>query len=346
MSLKMSGQAKKPETRKVKCAPDTLDGAFLAVARLGGLKSMAKDDVLGYAMALALHILATAIIFIVTVAMRATVLQKARAGITKTELVGKMASVTAFMDKPLTVTFPYFQTDVNATGTAHLKSFLGMCDNQEAHVYLHYLMMFLWLAFIGPKLLDAFDRVNILVTLDTKGIDDVADVEITKKGLGLDRLDCVSKLLVFFVVLLPHIVTNLLAAWVGLQFLAMEGAVGTLLMKALIMKAVTAIEAPVFKNFASSNLRGFVKASTYVLAVDPGSKKQETRIVYNTWGSPILKFLVFFFIGVIYTKTQWADLNDFRGQCSEMFEKMGTDSVEMKCIAQGIPGNSCARPWR
>lgn len=331
LALKMSGQAKKPETRKVKCNPDTLDGAFLAVARLGGAKSMAKDDVLGYAMALALHILATAIIFIVTVAMRATVLQKARAGITQSELVVKLASLTAYLEKPL---------------GDPLAAPVGTCANQEPHVYLHYLMMFLWIAFIGPKLLDAFDRVTILVTLDTKGIDDVADIEITKTGIGLDRLDRVSKLLVFFVVLLPHILTNLLAAWVGLQFLAMEADVGTVLMKALIMKAVTAIEAPVFKNFACSNLRGFVKTSTFVLAVDEGSKKQKTRIAYDTWGSPILKFLGFFFIGVIYYQTQWADLLDFRGKCSDMFEKMGTDSMQMKCIAHGIPGNTCSDAFR
>lgn len=274
LALKMSGQAKKPETRKVKCNPDTLDGAFLAVARLGGAKSMAKDDVIGYAMALALHILATAIIFIVTVAMRATVLQKARSGITKSELVVKLGNLTAYLEQPVAA------WEKLASLTPYLESktaLVGNCANQEVHVHLHYMMMFLWIAFIGPKLLDAFDRVTILLTLDTKGIDDVADIEITKKGIGLDRLDCVSKLLVFFVVLLPHILTNLLAAWVGLQFLAMEADVGTVLMKALIMKAVTAIEAPVFKNFACSNLRGFVKTSTFVLAVDEGSKKQKNK---------------------------------------------------------------------
>jgi len=343
----MSAPAKKAATKTTKCNQDTMDAAFIAVARLGSGKGMAKDDVLGYVVALFLHIFATATIFVVTIAMRATVLQKARTGHVGAALVARTASLTGLMSKPLSPNMPYFQDEVNATtgavmqtGAATFKSFGLLCTGEETHEVLHYLMFFLWISFIGPKIIDAFFRLQVLVQIPSTAVPEAADAEITKKGIALTRIDCVSKLLILVVVVLPHILTNVLAAWVGLQFLSMEASLATLLMKALIMKAVTAIEAPVFKNFATSNLRGCLKTSTFVLPVAEGAKNQAS-IYYNTWGEPIVKFLVFFLVGVIYYKTQWADLLSYRGHCSEMFTKMGSDSVKMACIAHGIPGNTC-----
>jgi len=201
-------------------------------------------------------------------------------------------------------------------------------------------MFFLWIAFIGPKIIDAIFRLQVLVQIPTD-LPDAANPEITKKGVAITGIDCVSKILCFLVVVLPHLLTNLLAAWVGVQFLAMEAQVGTLLMKALVMKVVTTIEAPVFKNFASKNLQGCVKKSTFVLPVKAGSKEDEASKAYNTWAAPILKGLLFFLVGVIYYKAQWGELLEYRKVCSEMMEKMGTDSVKMRCIAHAIPGNSC-----
>jgi len=345
----MSAPAKKAATKKTKCNQDTMDAAFIAVARLGSGKGMAKDDVLGYVVALFLHIFATATIFIVTITMRASVLQKSRAGHVGAAFAARTASLTGLMSKPLIATAPYFQdeTTVNARGVSTIQSgaatfaaFEGLCIGEETHELLHYLMFFLWISFIGPQIIDAFFPIKVLVHIPSTAVPEAADAEITKKGIALTRIDCVSKLLILVVVVLPHILTNVLAAWVGLQFLSMEASIATLLMKALIMKAVTAIEGPVFKNFATSNLRGCLKTSTFVLPVAEGSKNQAS-IYYNTWGAPIVKFLVFFLVGVIYYKTQWADLLSYRGHCSEMFTKMGSDSVKMGCIAHGIPGNTC-----
>jgi len=329
-----------------------MDAAFIAVARLGSGKGMAKDDVLGYVVALFLHIFATATIFIVTITMRASVLQKSRAGHVGAAFANRTASVTGMMSKPLLPTMPFFQdeTIVNALGVSTIQSgaatfaaFEGLCIGEETHELLHYLMFFLWISFIGPKIIEAFFRVHVLVQIPSTAAPDAGDPsEITKKGIALTSIDCVSKLLILVVVVLPHILTNVLAAWVGLQFLSMEASIATLLMKALIMKTVTAIEAPVFKNFATSNLRGCLKTSTFVLpAQDGGAKSKQMSIYYNTWLGPIVKFLVFFLVGVIYYKTQWANLLSYRQNCSAMFAKMGQDSVKMACIARGIPGNTC-----
>jgi hypothetical protein len=327
-----------------------LDAAFLAVARLSSGKGMGKDDVLGYVVALFLHIFATATIFIVTIAMRATTLQKSRVGHVGASFDTRRADLTGLMNKSMTLgTLPYFNDEKNATtgaailhsGKAMLTKFEGLCKGEEVHEALHYLMFFLWISFIGPKILDAVFRMQVLVQIPSSGVPDAAPEEITKKGVPLTNIDCVSKLLVLVVVVLPHLLTNVLAAWVGLQFLAMEAAVGTLLMKALIMKTVTMIEAPVLKNFATNTLSGCMKLSTFVLPIQEGSKKDKASINYNTWGAPIVKFLVFFFIGVIYYKMQWADLLLYRSDCTKIMGDMGVDSVEMRCIAHGIPGNTC-----
>jgi len=328
-----------------------MDAAFIAVARLGSGKGMAKDDVLGYVVALFLHIFATATIFIVTITMRASVLQKSRAGHVGAAFAARTASLTGLMSKPLIATAPYFQDETvkNALGVPTIQSgaatfaaFEGLCIGEETHELLHYLMFFLWISFIGPKIIEAFFRVQVLVQIPSTAAPDAGDPsEITKKGIALTSIDCVSKLLILVVVVLPHILTNVLAAWVGLQFLSMEASIATLLMKALIMKTVTAIEAPVFKNFATSNLRGCLKTSTFVLPVKDGSTDSKMSLYYNTWLGPIVKFLVFFLIGVIYHKTQWANLMIYRQNCSAMFTKMGQDSVKMACIARGIPGNTC-----
>lgn len=324
--------------KMIKFSPSTTDTAIVATARLQYIRDLGRDDMLGFVFGILIHIFAFITQIVIVLVFRSSVVQ------TKIDAL-EGAAFDAVVANLQNQTYK----DLVIAGTVVAPP---QCAANDSHVYLHYMMLFLWLAQIGPDLWNNVWRMFIVGRIKHEpAIEDdedeyPRDPEITKDGFALKHISLPCKLFVFFFILLPHFVVLLYTTWVGMKYIATEGDVGMVLMKALVLGMIATVDNTLWTNFAAKNLQGYIKSENSGYKV-PKDKPTAFNKAWDSWFSTVFKVGLFIAIAVAYYHVVWADSIHFRQLCHALMEEYKTakadfsSQTDLYCDFKDIPGNSC-----
>lgn len=218
------------------------------------------------------------------------------------------------------------------------------CTVQRAPPWLGYLMMFMWLAMMIKQVVDTLELIKIIVMLpeekptpwdkeDKDKDPNKEDENNSYKQIGKDKDKIASmafkwQLFCLLFILLPQLGLEIFITTAGIRFLAMTGAPGRLIMKAMALKFILSFGKLFYLAFASTQFTRYMGKVKYQW------ERSQQRNYWNSWLSSLFKlFLVVLGVGLAWYP--YSHVLKLRHYCRQYYEVYPPPCVGSTCGLAG-----------
>lgn len=375
------GQEKKKDKKKKekyfqvdKFEKGTMDAAICGIVRLQWAGGMSFHDVIGFALAIFMHLLCQCFTMGVILLFRLTIVNNSM-----TQLENNRLPLLDFKAGYLNGTF----TTANAT-----EDLVEFCKEGSSmagyHPDIHIMMLFLWLSISTPPIWTNVWRMYIVanmpleyeedpdykpedhggeeddlgepreqemelkkgkkskkdkkLTLDDLGGREEKDTDAEdkhkKEGRPLTDMTTCHKIIAIVFLLIPHFLTNLYLVHIGARHIVYTGSVDMLIIKALALKAIAKIDQTIFKSFAGSNLQDYMKNGGYRIR---NHEANAFNKAWDRWLAPVVKVILCLIVAIAQYYSH-PNVREFRQICGWYLE---AENVKWSCPGYQIPDNTC-----
>jgi len=172
------------------------------------------------------------------------------------------------------------------------------------------------------------------------------------EGRWITWMGLCTKMVVLFLVYVPDIVMLLYTGWTGCKYLAYEGDIEKLVIKALVLKSVLKLPAMIFKTFVGEKYADYVsKSGLRVMVYDADDLNPQVLSCanyWNLWVGPFTKFILCFIWAIMCHNLFFTNVRDVRDLCVDLMNvQTGPDAatgcvgLNAMCPGCEIPGNTC-----